>query len=577
MAEKNLLIYENDAKYAKTLKKAFEQFGFTVHTAKAEEEMSGHLGSGAISLFIIRAENPSLGGFLLCKKIREIAEYRQTPILLLSSEATEQTFEKHRSLDFAADYYMKLPQETDSILAAAHALLPFIDGDEAEEEGVAAAPAAQTQTAAPADDGRAAALAKENETLKKKLEKLEADAKRREGNAEESIAVRAELEKTQGENEKLSSELGEIKEALASKAAQVRELEKKMAGADEMSAEMDKSEAEKKELKLTVQKLQVELSAEQERLRAADDEKTQVSQTIEQLKAQLKEESERAMKGASTQAEELKKKYDEVKDELDDIKIVNKEMKDKVKAAEKDMEKMKAEHDAFLAEKGALEKKIADAEEAAAKRVQEAQSEFEKKEKEAQEEAKRLTQELKASYEEKMKPLTDELRIKTDKIELLQAEKDSLEIDSASAKYKAGQMEKQHEELKSKHEAAEKELGELRETVIQFSAIGDERDAAQKELGELKEKLAETEKRADETLEKASAAEVQITELQTRIEALVAEKGALEKKVAELELVARKITELEKTVAAKDAEIAKGKEEATRLATIISAVRDAVA
>ncbi len=571
MTERNLLIYENDAKYAKTLKKAFEQFGFTVHTARAEEEMSGHLGSGAINLFIIRAENPNLGGFLLCKKVREIAEYRQAPILLLSSEATEQTFDKHRSLDFAADYYMKLPQDTDSILAAAHALLPFIDGDEAAEEGVATAPAAL------AGDGKAAELAKENEALKKKLEKLEAEAKRREGNAEEGIAVRAELEKTQGENEKLSSELGEIKEALASKAAQVRELEKKMADADEMSAEMDKTASQVTALQLAVKKLEVELSAEQERLRAADDEKTQVSQTIDQLKAQLKEESERAMKGATTQAEELKKKYDEIKDELDDLRIVNKEMKDKVKATEKDMEKMKAEHDAFLAEKASLEKKIVDAEETASVRLRDAHAECEKKQKDAQAEAARLTGELTASYEEKLKPLNDELKIKTDRIELLQAEKDSLEIDSASAKYKAGQMEKQHEEMTGKLEAAEKELGELRETVIQFSQISDERDAAHKERDECATKLAELEKKHDEVFEKAAASEMQITELQTRIEALVAEKGALEKKAAELELVARKITELEKTVAAKDADIAKEREEAARLATIISAVRDAVA
>ncbi|HOW51432.1 MAG TPA: hypothetical protein PLV42_05225 [bacterium] len=576
MTEKNLLIYENDSKHAKALKKAFEQFGFTVHTARSEDEMSGHLGSGAINLFIIRAENPNLGGFLLCKKIREIAEYRQAPIILLSSEATEQTFEKHRSLDFAADHYMSLPTDTDSILAAAHMLLPFIDGgEEAEEEGVAAAPAAQT--AAPVDDGKAAALAKENETLRKKIEKLESESKKRAGNADESIAVKAEMEKLQEENEKLSGELGEIKEALASKAAQVRELEKRMAGADELSAEMDKSAAQIKELQLAVKKLEVELSAEQERLRASDEEKTQVSQTVEQLKAQLKEESERAMKGASVQAEELKKKYDEVKDELDDLKIVNKEMKDKVKTAEKDMEKMKAEHDAFLAEKGALEKKITDAEADAVKRVQEAQAAFEKREKDACEEACRLTEELKASYEEKMKPLQDELKIKTDKIEVLQAEKDSLEIDSASAKYKAGQMEKQHEEMKGKLEAAEKELGELRETVLQFSTISDERDAAHKERDELTAKLVELEKKHDEVFEKAAGAEMQITELQTRIEALVTDKGSLEKKVTELELVAKKITELEKTVSARDTEITKIQEESARLISVIEAVKKAVA
>ena len=106
MTTKTVLIYEYDNKHAKSLKKVFEQFDLTVQTARSEDDMQEFLGTGAIDLFVIRAENPSISGLLLCKKIREISEYRSTPILILSSEATEQTFEKHRALDFAADHYM---------------------------------------------------------------------------------------------------------------------------------------------------------------------------------------------------------------------------------------------------------------------------------------------------------------------------------------------------------------------------------------------------------------------------------------------------------------------------------------
>ncbi|HSA32638.1 MAG TPA: response regulator [bacterium] len=540
MTTKTVLIYEYDNKHAKSLRKAFEQFDLTVRTARSEDDMQEFLGTGAIDLFVIRAENPSISGLLLCKKIREISEYRSTPILVLSSEATEQTFEKHRALDFAADHYMSLPQDAESILAAAHMLMPFLDGaEEAVEEVPAAAPVA---------DGQAAMLQEE-------VKKLRSELQRRDAELKEASSQEAALKKLREENERLAAEAGELKEAIAQKAAQAKELEKAVSQGADLAAEFDKAAGQITALQTEVKRLEVELSAEREKSQAMNEDKTEVSRSLEQLKAQLKEESDRAMKGASVEAEELKKKYDEAKDELGDLRIVNKEMKDKVKASEKDMEKMKAEHEAFTAEKDALLKKAKEAEEAVVEQARTLKEEFEQKEKSAQAESKRLLDELQASYEEKLKPISDELKVKSEKLELLQAEKESIEIDLATSRYKATQAEKQCGESKTRLEAAEKELNELRETVLQFSSLSDDRDAA------LRDKEA--------ALAEAAA-------LTARIEALEAEKGAVEKKAAELAAEVDRIAELEKTIAAKDADIAAAKEEATRLAEIIESVRKAV-
>ncbi len=541
MAERTLLIYESDSKHAKALKKAFEQFDFTVYVAKSEDEVQAHLGSGVVSLFIIRAENPNLGGFLLCKKVREISEYRHVPILLLSSEATEQTFEKHRSLDFAADYYMKLPADTDSILAAAHALFPFIDA----EEGAEAAPAATAPAAAPVTEDRSAEL-------------------------------RGEIERLQTENERLAGEIGSLKEELAAKAEEVREAGKKGKIAEEYAAEMDKAAEQMRALQETIKKLEVELAQERENAQRALEERTVVSKTVEDLKAQLKEESERSLKGASEQVEELKKKLDEARDELEDLRIVNKEMKEKVKMAEKDTERMKAEHEEFLAKKEGLEKRIADAEARAVQQIEEMKAAFEKKEADAREEAARLAEEMRSGYEAKIKPLEDEVKIKSEKIELLQAEKEALEIDAATAKYKAEQQEKQIAETQTKLEAAEKELAELRETVLQFSQISDERDAVQKERDDLAAKLAEREKTCVELEGRVAGAMAEISDLQNRTEAIAAEKVTLEKRVAELELVAKKLEKLEKAIAEKEKENAHLNEQIQSLLARIEAARKAL-
>jgi len=135
MGKKNLLLFESDTNFANLLKGTFKEFDFNVFIAKTESNVQEYLGLDTIDLFILRAETTSsqANGFLLCKKIREINEYKNAPILILSSNSDEEVFERHKTFPFAADYYMHLPQDIETIMAAAHLLCPFADADSLPE------------------------------------------------------------------------------------------------------------------------------------------------------------------------------------------------------------------------------------------------------------------------------------------------------------------------------------------------------------------------------------------------------------------------------------------------------------
>ena len=108
---KNLLIYESDSANAGNLSALFEQFGFSVFVADSETKVQEILDNTKINAFIIRAENPGMQGFMLCKKIRALSLYASRPILLISSNADESTFDRHREFDYHADYYLKIPTD----------------------------------------------------------------------------------------------------------------------------------------------------------------------------------------------------------------------------------------------------------------------------------------------------------------------------------------------------------------------------------------------------------------------------------------------------------------------------------
>ena len=213
---------------------------------------------------------------------------------------------------------------------------------------------------------------------------------------------------------------------------------------------------------------------------------------------------------------------------IDDLKAKVKDSNDKLEAANKEIEKLKAD----------LEKEKTASKELQAK-LNEAEDNLKK--------ANAKVDELKEKVEKQKKDLADkeqELSNANKKVEELQNQ-------VAAEKKKAEEAAEALKEAKAEIDKIKKELQEQQESVDKLQK---ELDKAGKDITKVKEELAEVQKQLEESNLKLDAAKKQAEELKTKLE-------AAEKKVAELEKEIKDKNE-KSTEAEKQLELAKKKEDA---------------
>src|SRR5690606_10696401 len=59
---------------------------------------------------------PRMNGFSVCNKLKRNAGLKKVPLVLLSSEATEETFEQHKRLRTRADQYVRKPGTVEELV-----------------------------------------------------------------------------------------------------------------------------------------------------------------------------------------------------------------------------------------------------------------------------------------------------------------------------------------------------------------------------------------------------------------------------------------------------------------------------
>lgn len=104
-----VLVFESDSAFADDIKRNFERMGLAVDVA-----LDGPTGLELASthrpdLILLAIELPGMNGFLVCKKIKKIAELEHVPLVILSSEVDQETFEQHKKLRTRADEYIRKP------------------------------------------------------------------------------------------------------------------------------------------------------------------------------------------------------------------------------------------------------------------------------------------------------------------------------------------------------------------------------------------------------------------------------------------------------------------------------------
>src|SRR5262245_42175415 len=141
-----ILGFANDATVAEEVKTSFERMGALVQVA-ADGPSGLELAAGnRPDLILLTIELPGMNGFLVCKKIKKTAELENVPLVILSSEVDEETFEQHKKLRTRADDYIRKPIAFAELLQRVKPLVPlnsngsavpFAD-DAAEQDGAIA-------------------------------------------------------------------------------------------------------------------------------------------------------------------------------------------------------------------------------------------------------------------------------------------------------------------------------------------------------------------------------------------------------------------------------------------------------
>ncbi|HYD41076.1 MAG TPA: response regulator [Anaeromyxobacter sp.] len=106
---KKILLIENDSALAGTLTESLEAAGFDVRTASEGKSGLDLAREWSPDGIVLCVELPGMSGYLVCQKLRKDEATKEIPLVLVSAEATEDTFEKHKALKVRADAYLLKP------------------------------------------------------------------------------------------------------------------------------------------------------------------------------------------------------------------------------------------------------------------------------------------------------------------------------------------------------------------------------------------------------------------------------------------------------------------------------------
>lgn len=114
---RTILLFAPEGPFADELRRELERLGHAVtrvHDAEAGLREAERHGP---DLVLVTIELPGTSGYLVCNKLKKSPATKDTPVLLLSSESSEETFEQHRKLRTRADDYVHTPIPWQALLA----------------------------------------------------------------------------------------------------------------------------------------------------------------------------------------------------------------------------------------------------------------------------------------------------------------------------------------------------------------------------------------------------------------------------------------------------------------------------
>src|SRR5262245_20807353 len=109
MTMTRVLLLENDQDFAGGLRDELARLGCAVQVMDDANAGIQAATDERPDIILVSVELPSMGGFAICNRLKRDNALRKVPLVLMSSESTDDTFERHRSLRTHAEDYVHKP------------------------------------------------------------------------------------------------------------------------------------------------------------------------------------------------------------------------------------------------------------------------------------------------------------------------------------------------------------------------------------------------------------------------------------------------------------------------------------
>ncbi len=133
---KKILIFESDAAFADELRTGFSRLGCEVSVVDDATAGLQQAAKDKPDLIFLAVELPRSNGFSVCNKLKRDPGLQGVPVVILSRDSTDETFEQHRRLRGRAEDYIHKPIAFDALVARTGSLAG-LNGSATEESTAA--------------------------------------------------------------------------------------------------------------------------------------------------------------------------------------------------------------------------------------------------------------------------------------------------------------------------------------------------------------------------------------------------------------------------------------------------------
>src|SRR5919112_4142203 len=126
-----VLVFESDAAFAGELRAELQKLGCNVQVVDDGNTGLQQATSARPDLILLSIELPRMNGFSVCNKLKKDPALKDVPLIIMSSESSDETFEQHRKLRTRAEDYVHKPIAFGELLEH---IRPLVTLGEAEPE-----------------------------------------------------------------------------------------------------------------------------------------------------------------------------------------------------------------------------------------------------------------------------------------------------------------------------------------------------------------------------------------------------------------------------------------------------------